>query len=298
MTNIPNACYLSLDVEDYTHATMLDMGLRPRTNPEQTWRGLRRILSVLRQAGGHPNMTLFTTGQIARDQPDLIREMSRLGHEIACHGDQHENVCTLSRTEFAGNVRRAKDALEDACGQRVIGFRAPNFSLDERSTWAYAVLSEAGFLYDSSLVMEAPRVSRQPYDVFELSGARLYEFPLYRYPVVGTRGIRVIGGTYFRCLPLSAIIALMRQALRLGYTPLVYLHAAHADDQPSPVTWKDMQGLSYLSRSRWTIRQKQWMLGTHAVADKLLALLKLFPHLGPMSTTLPMKDNSRLNASD
>lgn len=298
MTNIPNACYLSLDVEDYTHATMLDMGLRPRTNPDQTWRGLRRILSVLRQAGGRPNMTLFTTGQIARDQPDLIREMSRLGHEIACHGDQHENVCSLSRTEFAENVRRAKDALEDACGQRVIGFRAPNFSLDERSTWAYAVLSEAGFLYDSSLVMGGPRVSREPYDVFQLSGARLYEFPLYRYPVVGTRGIRVIGGTYFRWLPLSAIIALMRQALRLGYMPLVYLHAADADDQPSPVTWKDMRGLSYLSRSRWIIRQKQWMLGTEAVADKLLALLKLFPHLGPMSTTLPMHHNSRLNASD
>lgn len=90
----------------------------------------------------------------------------------------------------------------------------------------------------------------------------------------------------------------MRQALRLGYMPLVYLHAADADDQPSPVTWKDMRGLSYLSRSRWIIRQKQWMLGTEAVADKLLALLKLFPHLGPMSTTLPMHHNSRLNASD
>ncbi|MBK9112033.1 MAG: hypothetical protein IPM88_10190 [Nitrospira sp.] len=89
------------------------MGLRPRTNPEQTWRGLRRILSVLRQAGGHPNMTLFTTGQIARDQPDLIRENEPASAmRSPRHGDQHENVCTLSRTEFAGNVRRAKDALK------------------------------------------------------------------------------------------------------------------------------------------------------------------------------------------
>jgi peptidoglycan/xylan/chitin deacetylase (PgdA/CDA1 family) len=99
MTYIPNACYLSLDVEDYPHATMLDMGLRPRTNPEQTWRGLRRILSVLRQAGGHPNMTLFTTGQIARDQPALIREMSRREVSLAINmkyltlaGRVHRNV--------------------------------------------------------------------------------------------------------------------------------------------------------------------------------------------------------------
>ena len=47
MTNRRHACYLSVDLEDYKHATMLDMGLRPLTNPEQTWRGVRRILSVL-----------------------------------------------------------------------------------------------------------------------------------------------------------------------------------------------------------------------------------------------------------
>lgn len=298
MTNIPNACYLSLDVEDYTHATMLDMGIQPRTNPEQTWRGIRRILSVLREAGNHPHMTLFTTGQIARDQPDLIREMSRLGHEIACHGDQHENVWTLSRPEFAANVRRAKDALEDACGQPVIGFRAPNFSLDERSPWAHTVLSASGFVYDSSLVMGNPRISRAPYDVFESSECRLYEFPLYRYPVAGTRGIRVIGGTYFRWLPLPVIVVLMRQAIRLGYTPVIYLHAADADDHPSPVTWNDMQELSSLSRIRWVIRQKQWTLGTKAVSDKLLALLRLFPHLGPMSTALPINSRPRMKASD
>ena len=290
MTNSLNACYLSLDVEDYRHATMLDMGLRPLTNPEQTWRGLRQIFSVLRKAGAHPNMTLFTTGQIARDQPDLVREMSRLGHEIACHGDQHENVYALSRTEFSNHIRRTKDALEDTCGQPVIGFRAPNFSIDERSPWAYSTLAEAGFLYDSSLVMGTPRASRDPYEVFTHSGHRLYEFPLYRHPVVGTRGIRVIGGTYFRWLPLSIIITLMRQAITLGYVPLVYLHAADADDQPCPVRWKDMHGLSYLSRSRWVIRQKQWTLGTGTVAGKLLAVLKIFPHLGPMRAALPMNN--------
>ena len=289
MTNRRHACYLSVDLEDYKHATMLDMGLRPLTNPEQTWRGVRRILSVLRGTDSHPNITLFTTGQIARDQPDLVREMTRLGHEIACHSDQHENVFTLDRTGFLYNVHRAKTALEDACGQQVIGFRAPNFSIDERSPWAYSTLAEAGFAYDSSLVTSMPRTNTRAYDIFDLSEHRLFEFPVYRHKLINTRGIRVIGGTYFRLLPLSIIVRLMHKAIELGYVPLIYLHAADADNQCSPVSWKEMNGLSSFSRSRWVVRQQQWTLGTEVVADKLLALLKVFPHLGPMRTALPLK---------
>ena len=237
MTNNRYACYLSVDLEDYKHATMLDMGLRPLTNPEQTWRGVHRILSVLRRSASHPNLTFFTTGQVARDQPDLVREMAGLGHEIACHSDQHENVFTLDRTEFLNNLQRAKASLEDASGQRVMGFRAPNFSIDERSPWAHATLAEAGFIYDSSLVTDIPRTSTGAYDVLDLSGQWLFEFPIYCHKVIGTRGIRVIGGTYFRVLPLSLILTLVTQAIEQGYVPLIYLHAADADDRPSPVRW-------------------------------------------------------------
>lgn len=284
------ACYLSIDLEDYKHATMLDMGLRPLANPEQTWRGVDRILSVLRASGSHANLTLFTTGQIARDQPDLVMAMSRLGHEIACHGDQHENVFTLDRTGFLNNVRRAKASLEDACGQQVVGFRAPNFSIDKRSPWAYTTLAEAGFIYDSSLATSAARTNTDAYDVLGFSSYRLYEFPIYRRTITDTHGIRVIGGTYFRLLPLSVILTLMKKAIDLGYVPLIYLHAADADDRPSPVGWREMSGLSPLSRSRWVVRQAQWSLGAKTVPDKLLEVLKIFPHLGPMRNALPRQE--------
>lgn len=287
MTTRQQGCYLSIDLEDYKHATMLDMGLTPLTNPEQTWRGVTRILSVLRGTDHHPNLTFFTTGQVARDQPDLVREMAGLGHEIGCHSDQHENLFALDRAGFLDNVSRAKDALEAACGRPVIGFRAPNFSIDTRSTWAYAALSEAGFAYDSSLATHIPRTNTGVYDVMNFSGRQLLEFPIYRHMITNTHGIRVIGGTYFRLLPLTLILALMKKSLDLGYAPLIYLHAADADDRPSPVRWGDMSSLSYLSRCGWSLRQKQWSLGAHTVADKLRALLKVFPHLGPMQTALP-----------
>ena len=280
-------CYLSIDLEDYKHATMLDMGLEPRTNPEQTWRGVNRIISVLRETDSHPTLTLFTTGQVARNQPDLVREMAAQGHEIACHSDQHENVYTLTRAGFLHNLRRAKDSLEAAGGQPVIGFRAPNFSIDDRAAWAYPVLAEAGFIYDSSLTMSQPRTKTHAYDIMAMPDRDLFEFPIYRHRLAGSQGIRVIGGTYFRLLPLRVIVTLMQTSASLGYVPLIYLHAADADDQPSPVRWNEMSRLPYLSRCAWSVRQQQWLLGAHTVAEKLRAVLTLFPHQGPMHNALP-----------
>ena len=288
-----HTCYLSIDLEDYKHATMLGMGLEPRTNPEQTWRGVNRILSVLRETNSHSAITFFSTGKIARDQPDLVREMAGQGHEIACHSDQHENVFTLNRSDFLHNLRRAKEALEKAGGQPVIGFRAPNFSLDERTSWAFPVLAEAGFTYDSSLVSGRPRTQGEAYDVITLPGGALFEFPIYRHLLTGGLGIRVIGGTYFRLLPLGLIVALMKKSADLGYVPFIYLHAADADAAPSPVRWTEMNRLPYLSRCAWSVRQQQWLLGAQGLADKLRALLTLFPHQGPMCKALPAYTSTR-----
>ena len=115
----------------------------------------------------------------------------------------------------------------------------------------------------------------------------MFEFPIYRHVLAGNHGIRVIGGTYFRLLPLELIVMLMKKSASLGYVPLIYLHAADADDQPSPVRWNEMGKLPYLSRCAWSLRQQQWLLGAHTVADKLRAILTLFPHQGPMHRALP-----------
>jgi hypothetical protein len=267
---------------------MLDMGLTPLTNPEQTWRGVHRILSVLGKTASDPHITFFTTGQIARQQTDLVREIAGLGHEIACHSDQHENVYTLSRAGFLKNLARSKAALEEASGQRIIGYRAPNFSIDQRSGWAYPALIEAGFVYDSSMVNGNPRTDSRAYDVMEFGGLQLFELPVYWHRITRKHGIRVIGGTYFRLLPICLIVALMKQAIARGYIPLIYLHAADADDRPSPVRWHEMRELTCLARSRWVIRQKQWSIGSASVVDKLREVLKTFPSLGPMRTALPL----------
>jgi hypothetical protein len=126
--------------------------------------------------------TFFVLGWIAERYPDLVRRIQKEGHEIACHGYAHRLVYTQSRDEFRRDVKRAKSILEDITGEEVIGYRAPSYSITNKSQWAFEVLVEEGFKYDSSIfpirhdfygMREAPRfpfvVSFKGNDNFEFS---------------------------------------------------------------------------------------------------------------------------------
>jgi polysaccharide deacetylase family protein (PEP-CTERM system associated) len=95
--------------------------------------------------------TFFTLGWVARRFPLLVRRISGAGHEVASHGFWHRRIPTLTHQQFREDVRQAKQALEDACGEAVIGFRAPTFSILPGLEWAFDVLLEEGYRYDSSL---------------------------------------------------------------------------------------------------------------------------------------------------
>lgn len=279
------ALYVSIDLEDYTHATARFLGVPERRDPEAAWRGSETVRQALRDAGGEGRLTFFTTGQVARDQPDLIAELAAQGHEIGCHGDLHDDVTDMTRAEFRDDLGRARDAIESAANHRCLGFRAPNFSIDERTPWAHEVLAESGFLYDSSRVRESRITPGRLYDELALAdGRRLLEFPVFRGRLGGRLPVRVIGGTYFRLLPTNAILGLLRQAAAAGFTPLLYLHCADVDPRFQAVRMADMAGFAPWRRLLWAARQSQWRLGTGNAAAKLAAVLRVFPHAGTMAS--------------
>ena len=286
MTN-QNYCHLSVDLEDYKDATMRDVGVPPRVSLESTRRGVETILSVLERVPGSRRLTFFTTGQVARGQSDLVRSLSDGGHEIACHGDLHENVWDLDQSRFEKIVQRAVKSLEDVSGRRISGFRAPNFSFDDRCPWMHQILGEAGFSYDSSLVQSKSREREAIYDVVRLPEGAIFEIPIYQHPVAFGLGVRVIGGTYFRLLPVRVILNLFRKSDAMGYAPIIYLHPADLDRRFAPVQMREMEGLPIFSRLKWRIRQAQWSLGTRWAAEKLAAVLREFPNKGPLNGVLP-----------
>jgi hypothetical protein len=168
-----------------------------------------------------------------------------------------------------------------------VGFRAPNFSIDKRCPWALEVLADAGFWYDSSVVSGVARASSTPYDLVQTRAGDVYEFPIYNHVAGRSFGIRVIGGTYFRLLPVRLILHLMRLGASLGYTPSVYLHASDLVTSGGTVSWTEMNSLPVPARLGWLVRQRQWTLGARGAAEKLKAVLEAFPNLGPMRSALP-----------
>lgn len=197
---------LTIDLEDYYHATAFsanfDLGshqsplsrVEPNTN---------RILEILAARGCLA--TFFAVGSVAEKFPGLIQRIARAGHELACHSYAHRQIFTLSRDQFYEDTRRAKSAIEDAAGVRVIGYRAPSFSITRNTEWAFDVLAELEFTYDSSifpikhLSFETQHAPRGPFVVTTHAGSIL-EFPMTTLEVFGARA-PLAGGAYLRLLP-------------------------------------------------------------------------------------------------
>ncbi len=142
---------LSIDVEDWFQVENLKEAIDIDSWSKKTSRidrNINLILTIL----GERNIkgTFFVLGWIAEKYPYLIRKIHDEGHEIACHGYNHELVYSLSSDKFHKDVLNTKNILEDIIGEQIIGYRAPSFSITD---WAIDILSELGFRYDSSLFL-------------------------------------------------------------------------------------------------------------------------------------------------
>jgi polysaccharide deacetylase family protein (PEP-CTERM system associated) len=141
-----------VDVEDYFHAEAVARYIGRDKWDSLESRVVRNTERVVELLGEHNvRATFFVLGWVASRFPQLIREVRSAGHEIACHSYWHRLIYQLTPEEFREDTRRAKEAVETAAGTAVIGYRAPSFSITDRSRWALDILSELCFRYDSSV---------------------------------------------------------------------------------------------------------------------------------------------------
>jgi polysaccharide deacetylase family protein (PEP-CTERM system associated) len=238
---------LSVDVEDYFHVEAFadcisrdawgTFSSRVRPNTE-------RILRIFAEHGCRG--TFFVLGWVAERDPKLIREIADAGHEIACHSYSHRRVSTLAPEEFRQDLQRARAAIEDAAGVRIRGYRAPTFSIGRQNLWALDILSEEGFLYDSSIfpirhdLYGFPGSPRFPYSVQSRTGNALFEIPMTTVKMWGTTW-PVGGGGYLRLLPMRYTRWAIERVHAVDRQPFVlYLHPWELDpDQPRiAAKWK------------------------------------------------------------
>jgi polysaccharide deacetylase family protein (PEP-CTERM system associated) len=150
--------------------------------------------------------TFFVLGWIAEREQQLIKRISELGHEVACHGYKHDLIYNQSKQVFTEETHKSKSILEDIIGKPVNGYRAASYSITAESIWAIDVLCEAGFIYDSSIFpivhdrYGIPNAKSIPHKYRTESGNEIIEFPLSTVGF-GNKRLPVSGGGYFRLFP-------------------------------------------------------------------------------------------------
>ena len=234
---------LTIDVEDYFQVNAFAGVIRRDewdTFPLRVGDNTRRILDMLDEF--QVKGTFFILGWVAEREPELVREISHRGHEVACHGYGHELVYAIGPEAFRTDVRRAKQLLEDISGVHVAGYRAPSYSITKKSLWALDILVEEGFQYDSSIfpvyhdTYGMPDAPRYPHTI-NTSAGPIQEFPLTTYPikVLGMEyRMPIAGGGYLRLLPASFIAKAFSNLNKIERQPAVlYFHPWEIDpDQP------------------------------------------------------------------
>lgn len=231
---------LSVDLEDYFHVEAFASHI-PRcqwsTLPSRVRHNTARVLELLERK--RCGATFFVLGWIAEREPELIREIAKAGHEIACHSHLHRPLYTLSPTEFREDLRRSRNVIEDVVGLKVVGFRAPTFSITNRSLWALDILAEEGFEYDSSIYpihhdkYGIPGAFRWIHKMLLSSGLSIWELPPSTVRV-GKMNLPFGGGGYLRQLPMAFTRWAIGKTHRDEHRPImVYFHPWELDpDQP------------------------------------------------------------------
>lgn len=197
-------------------------------------------LRGLADAGRLP-LTLFTIGSDIRRAAsrDRLRDAAADGHEIANHSLDHRyDLARLGRAAIREQIAGGITVIEDACGTRPVGFRAPGYTITDE---IFEVLEELEVRYDASVfpcpaywmakatalgvialrgrksrsILDTPNVLRaptQPYRVgtpYWRTGTGILEIPVQvtrgpRLPFIGT-SVTLVGPTRARWLAKACL---------------------------------------------------------------------------------------------
>lgn len=188
-----------------------------------------RLLGLLRTY--EVRATFFVLGYVADQWPLLIERIRSEGHEIGIHGYYHRFVRELKPDEFAIELERSVRAIERITGEMPSGHRAPYFSIDGASTWAFRVIEAQGLRYDSSVfptrstLYGYPTAPRFPY---RPDGLSLIEFPVSTVRF-GRVNVPMAGGFYLRLFPYAFVRWAISKLNEQGRPAILYLHPWELD---------------------------------------------------------------------
>lgn len=238
---------LSIDLEEWFCGYILEQGLAKENWDKQELRVVENTRQLLRILTRHnAKATFFVLGWLARRAPYLVREVDRAGHEIATHGYSHKLITDMTPEEFESDLKKSLDAISRLSAHKILGFRAPHFTITRKTMWALDILVRHGIQYDSSVFPIGLHpdygISDAQLDIYRIT-PDIIEVPLSTVSVLGVR-IPCGGGGYFRLYPYRLTKSLLDRCNRKGRPAVFYLHPWELDPHQPRLK------LPYLSRFR------------------------------------------------
>ncbi len=265
---------LTVDVEDWYH--ILDSPATPNLQqwsslPQRFDKNLMLLLELLQKSSA--KATFFWLGWLAERHKDLVRKCQDAGHEIASHGYAHVLAYRVGRKAFHDDITQAREILEDITGQQVRGCRAAGFSITDTTPWAFEVIKEAGYEYDSSVypgsrghggLADSPLV---PYFVHTPSG-HLLEIPTSAIEVLGHR-TNVFGGGYLRLATKQIIKWGIRQLRTTGRPLIIYVHPREVDPKHPRLALSLRRRFKCYVGLKSTLPKLKWLCREHSFGTAL-----------------------------
>jgi len=230
---------LTVDLEEWFHicASGLDALDPERWDrlPSRVDLTTRLLLDLLDAA--HVRATFFVVGWVAERHPRLVAEVLAAGHEIGSHSHLHRRVYELDIAAFRADLRASVRTLAAAGAPGITMFRAPEWSINDRSLWALDVLADEGIRIDASMapvkLVGSVRYPRYPH-VRNTHAGPITEVP----PLVADRFQQVMPIGWGWGLRMSSPRRLLRTidaANRAGLPAVLAIHPWELDPHPPRV---------------------------------------------------------------
>ena len=200
-------------------------------------KNIHLILDLLDSFPFQPKATFFILGWIAKKLPGMVKEIHKRGHELASHGNLHHLCTNQSFKEIEQDLKSGKALLEDIIGQKIYGYRAPSFAINND---ILKIIHDTGHVYDSSYNSFS---MHGRYGIINISDKSkkgiaykitndFFELPVSNL-TINHKTFPLGGGGYFRLIPFPLFKFGMNWVLNKDKAFLFYSHPWEFDpDQP------------------------------------------------------------------
>lgn len=243
---------LCVDIEGYTDINER-LSIKKEylsQNPEKVLKNTVRILDILDET--KTKGTFFIIASYVEKIPDIVIEIVKRGHEIGLHGYDHGLVSSMSKSEFEDSIDKSLSILKQYTSDDIIGYQAPDFSIDPNTFWAFDILMRKGFKYDCSIFpIGHPNYGIKDFSRFPVRIKNgFYEIPMPTLRIFG-KNIPFGGGGYLRHFPYFINYLCFKIYNNGNHSALTYVHPWEFENSKEWTVIFELSDIKFITRWRY-----------------------------------------------